>query len=59
LATPFIGKGGLIAVLAGAVLLATVFAAVYHAEIIALRIGEPFGTLVLALRLPRDPLQHQ
>ncbi|PZQ45276.1 MAG: ionic transporter y4hA [Micavibrio aeruginosavorus] len=29
--------------------LAVVFAAVYHAEIIAHRVGEPFGTLVLAL----------
>ena len=40
---------GLVAAVAGAVLLATVFAAVYHAEVIAHRIGEPFGTLVLAL----------
>jgi Ca2+:H+ antiporter len=31
------------------VLIATVFAAVYHAEVIAHRIGEPFGTLVLAI----------
>ncbi len=30
-------------------LFASVFAAVHHAEIIALRVGEPFGTLVLAL----------
>jgi Ca2+:H+ antiporter len=30
-------------------LVATVFAAVYHAEVVALRVGEPFGTLVLAL----------
>jgi Ca2+:H+ antiporter len=30
-------------------LIATVFAAVYHAELIAHRIGEPFGTLVLAI----------
>jgi Ca2+:H+ antiporter len=30
-------------------LIATVFAAVYHAEVVALRVGEPFGTLVLAL----------
>lgn len=30
-------------------LLASVTAAVHHAEIIALRVGEPFGTLVLAL----------
>ncbi|MCC6708791.1 MAG: ionic transporter y4hA [Gammaproteobacteria bacterium] len=30
-------------------LLATVLAAVHHAEVIALRVGEPLGTLVLAL----------
>ena len=34
---------------AGAILIATVFAAVYHAEVVAHRIGEPFGTLVLAV----------
>lgn len=34
---------------AGIVLFATVFAAVHHAEVIAHRVGEPFGTLVLAL----------
>jgi Ca2+:H+ antiporter len=27
----------------------TVFAAVWHAEVVAHRVGEPFGTLVLAL----------
>ncbi len=30
-------------------LIATVFAAVYHAEVIADRVGEPFGTLILAV----------
>ena len=45
----FAGAGGHIAPLAGAVLIATVFAAVYHAEVVAHRIGEPFGTLVLAV----------
>ena len=30
-------------------LVVAVFAAVHHAEVIALRVGEPFGTLVLAL----------
>ena len=49
LVTAFIGAGGFIAAMAGIVLIATVFAAVYHAEVIALRTGEPFGTLVLAL----------
>src|SRR5262249_60690992 len=37
------------AAIAGVILIAAVFAAVYHAEVLAHRIGEPFGTLVLAL----------
>jgi Ca2+:H+ antiporter len=49
LATGVVGKAGPVAAVAAAVLLATVFAAVYHAEVIAVRVGEPFGTLVLAL----------
>ena len=49
LLTPFAGVGGLIAAAAGVALIATVFAAVYHAEVIAHRTGEPFGTLVLAM----------
>ena len=41
-------------VFAGAVLLAagvaaSVLAAVHHAEVVAHRVGEPYGTLVLAL----------
>ncbi|MBL8386261.1 MAG: ionic transporter y4hA [Burkholderiales bacterium] len=36
-------------VLAAAALVATVLAAVHHAETVAHRVGEPFGTLVLAL----------
>jgi Ca2+:H+ antiporter len=36
-------------VVVAAALTAAVFAAVHHAEVIALRVGEPFGTLVLAL----------
>jgi Ca2+:H+ antiporter len=43
------GSGGIVAAAAGVVLLATVFAAVYHAEVVAHRVGEPYGTLVLAL----------
>lgn len=38
---------GLVAV--GLTLLAAVMVAVHHAEVVALRVGEPFGTLVLAL----------
>jgi len=40
---------GVFAGLGAAVLIAAVFASVYHAEVIAHRIGEPFGTLVLAV----------
>src|SRR5262245_36473095 len=47
--TAVVGAAGPIAILAGAVLIATVFAAVYDAEVVAHRIGEPFGTLVLAV----------
>ena len=42
-------SGPVVSTLAGIVLIATVFAAVYHAEVVAHRTGEPFGTLVLAL----------
>jgi Ca2+:H+ antiporter len=44
-----LGRAEFIVVLAGVALLGTVFAAVYHAEVVAHRVGEPFGTLVLAL----------
>jgi Ca2+:H+ antiporter len=43
------GGSGWLSALAGFTLVATVFAAVYHAEVIAHRIGEPYGTLVLAI----------
>jgi len=33
----------------GLVLMATVFVAVHHAEVVALRVGEPFGSLILAV----------
>jgi Ca2+:H+ antiporter len=49
LVAAFLSSGGLVIALAGIVLIATVFAAVHHAEVIAHRVGEPFGTLVLAL----------
>jgi len=45
----FLSTSGLVLALAGFILFATVFAAVHHAEVIAHRVGEPFGTLVLAL----------
>ena len=49
IATMIFGPAGAMAALAGAILIADVFAAVYHAEVVAHRVGEPFGTLVLAL----------
>ena len=39
----------LITALEALALIATVFAAVYHAEVVAHKVGEPFGSLVLAL----------
>ena len=43
------GVGTLLAVLCGVALMGTVIVAVHHAEVVAHRVGEPFGTLVLAL----------
>lgn len=40
---------GLILALAALLLGASVFASVHHAEVIALRVGEPFGSIVLAI----------
>jgi Ca2+:H+ antiporter len=40
---------GLLLVLVGVALCAAVFTAVHHAEVVAHRVGEPFGTLVLAV----------
>lgn len=41
--------GVLVSVLIGIVLIAAVLAAVHHAEVVAHRVGEPFGSLVLAV----------
>src|SRR5262244_3506563 len=49
LITALAGVGGFVTAAAEAALIATVFAAVYHAEVVAHRTGEPFGTLVLAI----------
>lgn len=43
------GGGAVLAAAAGIALITTVFAAVYHAEVVAHRVGEPFGTIVLAV----------
>jgi len=44
-----LAAGTVLAVAEAVALITTVFAAVYHAEVVAHRVGEPFGTLVLAL----------
>ena len=45
-----LAKNGAIGVgLSGVILIGAVLAAVHHAEVVAHRVGEPFGTLVLAI----------
>lgn len=44
-----VGVGSVLGALCAAALIASVLAAVHHAEVVAHRVGEPFGTLVLAL----------
>lgn len=44
-----VGLTASLAAVSAVALVATVFAAVYHAELVAHRVGEPFGTLVLAV----------
>jgi Ca2+:H+ antiporter len=44
-----LGVGTWLAALCAAALIGTVLVAVHHAEVVAHRVGEPFGTLVLAL----------
>src|SRR3954468_14997439 len=46
---PLLGASTAVYAVAGVALFGTVFAAVYHAEVVAHRVGEPFGTLILAL----------
>jgi Ca2+:H+ antiporter len=45
----FLATGPLLTALAAAALIVAVLSAVHHAEVVAHRVGEPFGTLVLAL----------
>jgi Ca2+:H+ antiporter len=40
---------GVVLAISAALLAATVFAAVHHAEVLALKLGEPFGSLLLAV----------
>ncbi len=43
--------GWLLLAIVAAALIAAVFAAVHHAEVVAHRVGEPYGTLILALAI--------
>jgi Ca2+:H+ antiporter len=43
--------GAVLLTLVAAALIAAVFAAVHHAEVVAHRVGEPYGTLILALAI--------
>src|SRR5690349_11721736 len=43
--------GGVVALVAAGALIGCVVAAVHHAEVVAHRVGEPFGTLVLAIAI--------
>ncbi len=42
-------KDSAVVVVASVFLLASVFAAVHHAEVVALKVGEPFGSILLAV----------
>jgi Ca2+:H+ antiporter len=44
-----IGDNVIISVLAGLFLIGSVMAAVHHAEVVAHRVGEPYGTIILAI----------
>ena len=48
---PWVPMHGLWVVFGGLGLMGAVLAAVHHAEVVAHRVGEPFGTLVLALAI--------
>src|SRR5688572_5934745 len=47
----FLSPHPLLAIILLAALMGAVVAGVYHAEVVAHRVGEPFGTLVLALTI--------
>jgi Ca2+:H+ antiporter len=47
--TGLLPSNSVVVIVAALLLFGAVFAAVHHAEVVALKVGEPFGTLVLAL----------
>ena len=46
-----LGWGGVFLIFVSIMLVASVLAAVHHAEVVAHRVGEPFGTLLLAIAI--------
>lgn len=44
-------QGSLLLVLGGILLIGSVLSAVHHAEVVAHKVGEPFGTIILALAI--------
>lgn len=44
-----VGANGIVNLLAGLFLIGSVMAAVHHAEVVAHRVGEPYGTIILAV----------
>jgi len=44
-------QGGIFAAIMGVSLISVVLSAVHHAEVVAHRVGEPYGTLILALAI--------
>src|SRR5262245_16392546 len=51
IAALFLPVGPLLGTACAAGLIGAVFASVHHAEVVAHRVGEPFGTLVLAVAI--------
>ena len=53
-----VGVGTVLAMLCSVALMGAVLVAVHHAEVVAHRVGEPFGTLVLALAVTAIETAH-
>lgn len=47
--TGFMGNGVAFDIIAGVLLIGSVLSAVHHAEVVAHKVGEPYGTIILAL----------
>lgn len=47
----FASMGGLYQLIGGGLLIASVLSAVHHSEVVAHKVGEPFGTIILAIAI--------